>query len=155
MEAKSKTDLVAFLKEGARQVQLGFDNPEDDWLPVMAVQSPAGVGLIMVHISDDKDATAERLTRMLRSQGVTEAVLLASSWTVERDQPALDGPVSEQPDRKEVLVLTQVTTDSADMFMAEIIRHEDSPPTLGEWENRAGGIGITGIFADALRKGIG
>jgi hypothetical protein len=62
---------------------------------------------------------------------------------------------SEHPQRKEALVLTHVTKSSAKMYVAEIHRHQDGPPTLGEWGKPTSGLAVRGRFVDAMRLGIG
>lgn len=149
-------DLVSIMKRGAADVQRNFTSPDDDWAPVMIVNGPRGVAVLMVPIGDDKNLTAAIITEALRSYQATEAALVTSSWTVQRETMSEDDlPVSQQPDRKEVLVLTYVSADSAEMSMADIVRHVDTPPTLGEWSEQMGGPFLSGLFADALRKGIG
>lgn len=148
------------MKQGAQDVQGRFTSPDDDWVPILLVKSPDGIGLAMVTITDDKQATADMLQESLRSNKATEAVLITSAWTISRGlgeqfDPERDFPICEQPDRQEVLVLTHVTTESAAMYMANINRHADTPPTLGEWQEQVDGPQVAGIFVDAMRKGIG
>jgi len=149
------------MKEGAKQVQRGFRNHDDDWVPVLLVRMGKKCATMMVNITDDKETVGNAIAVYLRQHRVDEAVLIASSWTV-----CLDGKksfsevdelpnVSEHPERKETLVLTHVTKDSAQMFIADIHRHEGSPPTLGEWGMPTSGPAVRGRFVDAMRLGIG
>jgi hypothetical protein len=153
-----KVDIVAVMKDGAEEIQRGFKNPDDDWFPVLMIQSKGLTIPCMLKFDDDKEQICEGIANLLRKVHADEAVLVASSWYVERgpDHPlGLDLPVREQPDRKEVLMLSHVTRDSVNVFMAEIHRHESAPPTLGPWKDSGSDLGISGLFADAMRLGIG
>ena len=152
-----KVDLVAVMKDGAEEIRKSFTNPNDDWVPVVMIQTGKAIIPVILEISDDKEATGRGLETLLRNTGADQAVLVSSSWFVVRDSSGVADclPVRDQPDRREVLVLTHVTRDSMEMMMAEIERHESSPPTLGSWSEPMDGLAVSGIFADAMRLGIG
>jgi hypothetical protein len=147
------------MKDGAVEIQKSFKNPDDDWYPVLMIQAGKTTIPCMLNLTDDKDMACQGIEHLLKRVGADEAVLIASSWYVERGPKHPLGligfPVREQPDRKEVLVLSHVTKDSVNLMMAEIHRHEDAPPTLGPWKDSGNDLGISGQFADAMRLGIG
>jgi hypothetical protein len=149
------------MKEGAKQVEMGFTNPDDDWVPVMLVRMGKKCATMMVSIGDDKDTVGEAITGYLRSNNADEAVFIASSWMVcvegEKSHSEIDQlpSASQHPNRKEALVLTHVTRNSARMFVADIHRHNDAPPTLGKWSKPTSGLAVRGRFVDAMRLGIG
>jgi hypothetical protein len=137
-----------------------FTTPDDDWLPMMFFHTPSGVmNIIAIPMIDGrKDDTASAIRSMLAMNKATDAVLLTSAWMVARPAgtPGVaDLRPSEQPDRREVLVLTGVDDATAITRVAAIHRHADRPPTLGALDDPAEGPGIAGRFIDALRLGIG
>jgi hypothetical protein len=61
------------------------------------------------------------------------------------------GDISKHPDRKERLVLLDITADGVQkMAHAEIIRSVDAPPRLGEWHDTEKPEASDGLFVDAL-----
>jgi hypothetical protein len=152
-----KVDLVAVMKDGAEEIGRSFTDPNDDWFPVVMIQTGEAIIPVILEITDDREATGRGLEALLRNTGAEQAVLVSSSWFVIRGPGDISDsyPVRDQPDRKEVLVMTHVTRDSMEMIMADIHRHESKPPTLGPWSDPADGLSVSGIFADAMRLGIG
>jgi hypothetical protein len=152
-----KVDLVAVMKDGAEEIGRSFTDPNDDWFPVVMIQTGEAIIPVILEITDDREATGRGLEVLLRNTGAEQAVLVSSSWFVIRGPGDIGDsyPVRDQPDRKEVLVMTHVTRDSMEMMMADIHRHESKPPTLGPWSDPADGLSVSGIFADAMRLGIG
>ena len=109
-------------------------------------------------IEGHKDDVAAAIAVMLKMNKATEAVLLTSAWMVARPAGTTgvdDLRPSQQPDRREVLVLTGVDQATAITQTAFIERRPDLPPTLGALDDMAEGPGIAGRFIDALRLGIG
>jgi len=151
-------DLVAVMKDGAEEIGRSFTKPTDDWFPVVMIQTGDAIIPVILELSDDKEATGKGLETLLRNTGADQAVLVSSSWFILRgpdDDISESLPVRDQPDRKEVLVMTHVTRDSMEMMTADIYRHESDPPTLGPWSEPMDGLSVSGIFADAMRLGIG
>jgi hypothetical protein len=146
------------MKDGAEEIQRSFKDPDDDWFPVLMINAGGAIIPCMLKLTEDKEQMCQGIANLLKSVNADEAVLVASSWYVERGpgHPLGMGlPVREQPDRKEVLTLSHVTKDSVSLMMADIHRHESSPPTLGPWKESGQDLGISGSFADAMRLGIG
>lgn len=158
MENGDTPGIVPLIKDAVEAIREGFKKADDDWIPVLVVTTPSGVKVSPIPISADKEATAKALTWYLADLGATEAAMVASSWMIVREgvQNEQDFlPVSEQPDRQEVLILAHVTSDSVDMEMAEIFRDGVNPPKLSDWAPaEQGGPFVTGLFADAMRAGI-
>lgn len=152
-------DLVGVMKAGADEIQRSFKNPDDDWVPIIMIQAGDTTIPCLLRISDDnKEMVCQGIENLLKSVAADEAVLVASSWYVMRgpDHPlGIKGPVRDQPDRQEVLTLSHVTRDSVNLMMADITRHDGAPPTLGPWKDSGNDLGVAGLFADAMRLGIG
>jgi hypothetical protein len=154
---KKGVDLLSVAKEAVGEIQKSFTQPDDDWIPVVMIQSGDAILPVVMQISDDKESTGKSLENLLRNTGAEQAVLISSSWVVSftgsNEVPEFI-PVRDQPDRKEVLVLTHATRDSIEMVMADIERHKSSAPTLGSWSAPMDGLFVQGIFPDAMRLGI-
>lgn len=150
-------DLVKVAYDGAKQVQAGFREPNDDWQPMLLFRTDAGT----VHIAavprsgGCQEIIAAAITAVLKQSRAVEAVWLSSAWEVEpapnTDWTAIEA--SRDPNRREVLFLLHVGTDFAIARRASIQRCADAAPRLAE-------LGeadeyVDGLFSTALRQGIG
>lgn len=146
-------EIVEILKTGANLVSLGFDAPDSDWTPIVIAKTPHGAKMTVPIITGDKDSSFDGVGAWLRSVAAEEAAMLVSSWAVVRGDPGtLHGPVCDQPDRQEVLVVFYVGKDSTHMETAPITRDIIKPPTLGPWSGA--GFRAEGRAVNALRAGI-
>ena len=158
---RKSIDLFSFAYNAAKTVGSTFADPQDDWVPVLFYQNEAGefhVQMILMGEGTRVEA-AEAIKDILKQQKAVEAMLLMAAWTVVRDKNEFNSGASivpsEEPDKKEVLVFSHVTQDKAEIAMADIIRYEEDPPTLGELGEKADGTVISGLFIDSMRIGIG
>lgn len=160
-EISPAVEMVQFAYTAATDMaRRRFTSPDDDWAPMLFFRTPAGVMHVVAvpMIEGHKDDIAAAIAVMLKMNKATEAVLLTSAWMVARPAGTTgveDLRPSQQPDRREVLVLSGVDQAVAVTQAAFIQRHPDQPPTLGELDDMAEGPGIAGRFIDALRLGIG
>jgi len=160
-ETSPAAELVDFAYTAAvTMARKRFTSPEDDWAPVLFFHTPAGVMHVVAvpMIAGRKDDIAAAIAAMLKMNKATDAALLTSAWMVARPTETPGATTvrpSEQPDRREVLVLTGVDDATAITRVAFIKRHPERPPTLGPLDDVGAGPEIAGRFADALRLGIG
>ena len=159
--------LLTIASEGAERVGEGFDDPDDDWAPMAMVSRADGtllaVGIDPRFMANDgrKDMLAEEmLPAILREQEATAIVLLTSTWYV--DQSRRDAAEhgfrrpSQDPNRKEAVTLMGLSLTEQALWMADIERHEDAPPTLGEWRKLPDKsvTEITGRFVIPVRQAL-
>lgn len=124
-----------------------------------------------------KDAIAGALEAMLKEVEAEAGMWLSTSWTVRSDhmppeaqeladkERIMDTRPSEHPYRSEVVTLIGISKpDRVFGAMARVVRHEDSHPTLEDWdvmfdtadENADTSIDhVEGRFPDALKAGLG
>jgi hypothetical protein len=136
-----------------------FTEPDDDWTPIMFMECADGSWATMpieqfMQDNQSKDVLAELIIpQTIKKLEAKIVVMVLSVWHTKlpkgvdwQDRPA----PSESLDREEALVVTEYRAEGVTRYsMAEIIRHDDSPPTLGEWEN-ADATGYEGRFVDPI-----
>jgi len=136
--------LMGLAEKSAADVGKGFDTPTDDWLPMMLVES--NDQLLVVAIDTEfmadagrKDLLAEEvLPQVVREAEATAVVLVISAWysQYEKQTQHLEEVIapSQDPDRKEAVVLLGFSATNTQARMADIKRYEDRPPELDEWK---------------------
>ncbi len=153
-------DVFEVLKEQAAMAGREMRRPGDDWgsLVVMVdfkglAYPPLPLGKMMDVVP--KEVIARQLIPALAYTAQAERVVFGfSSWTLENEdgiRAVPEGPISEHPDRKEKLVLIDVTADGVQrMSFADIVRDGVGPPRLGEWHDAETPEASDGLFVDAL-----
>lgn len=155
--------LLDTIKRGARMLCEGpldlpgrFTTPDADWGSIMMFVAGDGqIRQAILEITDDKDETALRLRQFLHRMHAREACLITSGWhisiPVSENVIGYVGPrPSQSPDRTEVLTVTYVSGKRAVTECAEITRHPDRPPSLGEFIPAQD----VGRFIEAMKRGI-
>jgi hypothetical protein len=144
--------LLAFAERGARQVSKDFENPDDDWTPILFVNDGKQINIVAVPIGENKDEAAAMISMAVRALNGVEAVLLTSAWGVQydKDGPAPELPPSMSEGRQEILMLTYVGTTVEGRFIP-INRHPNKSPTLGEAEVHTD---VRGRFVEAMQRAI-
>jgi hypothetical protein len=122
-----------------------FTKPDDDWVPIAFLEGPEGQATFPLADFMENDRAKDLLTEYILPQAITKfrahtVVIVLSAWQGRTLEPGTDWQdrprPSEDPERKEILMLIEYTRDGIQRnTVAEIIRYEDSPPTLGEWES--------------------
>lgn len=155
-------ELVDGLKAGAENNAESFDAPDDDWLATAMIRDSARdqvyvLGLIFEG-QQEKEAMVEGIRRFIREKRADACAVILSAWiaTLSKEQAdeierrGGDYPrASKSPLREERLVIIGRERGGVNRCeFARILRNEDAPPTLGEWEGfeDAG----QGLFADLL-----
>lgn len=151
--------------------QLGetmFTEPDDDWEPMIFLKpgdESEGWPILPVGPFMQSNATKNILAEAVIPSAVerfqaTEVVMILSTWTSENSSKMLHEtgeykPPSEQDDRKELLMLSEIKSTGAGRHaFAPIERHEDGPPTLGEWEELEQEADITGRFVEPVVRAL-
>lgn len=137
-------DLATVMMEAVEGIQTQFDDPDDDWVPVMGLVPQEGENVMLALDGRwlENDDTKHRLVTdvmipAINGIGAKTLATVFSAWVakVPKDANLEDLPrPSDNPDRKEVVVVTAMDSFNVKTWMVEIIRTEDSPPTLAEWE---------------------
>lgn len=151
-------DLVTLAYQGAKAVQTGFRSPTDDWQPMLLFTTIEGRQHIVgtPHTSQRKDETAQAVTALLQRAHAVEALWLSSAWQVVPDATDTDPSAitpSQDPRRREILILVHVGTDFVAVHRAPIWRRDGRTPTLGALAESD--CHIDGLMSTALRRGIG
>lgn len=153
-----------------RKVGRTFDEPDDDWVPVVFAYNPA-VSKIetispteMLDTPRGKDFFADiALPVMLTGSGALYAAFLSSAWTVSLENlPVVEARalaeqlsrtgVSNHPDRREILMVQVATAERCENWHAQIVRRTDGPPQLGDWHRQEGQS--EGRFANAVQRAL-
>lgn len=156
-----RTDSASTLLDVAwrdvEELQRQFQCPDDDWSPVLLMRTSSGRSLCgTVIMGEDLDATVEGLRLILASLGAVEAALVTSAWVVfDPAAREIDDNVgaSEDPARRECVVISYVDSERARMEVADIHRSADKPPTLGVFRG-AEGFHVRCRLIDTMRRGI-
>jgi hypothetical protein len=138
------------LREKARAIGKEFEDPADDWAPVMIVVTDKEMGLLGLDIPVD-----EAYKNMLFSKIIPMAIeramsgkpqvvgILTSAWTLDgqnkEHQEWLQGReqhelISDHPDRMETLFLYLSDRKNDEMWTAKILRDGEQAPALASWE---------------------
>lgn len=107
----------------------------------------------------DKDIIIEKLRRFFRERDVVSYALMAESWILEgnEDEPGIKDymegrkPISQHPNRKEVILVTAEDKNSARMSMCYIERKPHLPPVLTPFQKFPGDHN-TGRMMGLLRE---
>lgn len=139
-----------------------FTEPDDDWTPIAFFECADGATAAMplsplMGGDIEKDVLAEVvLPAAIEHFKAKKLVLVLSVWTVENftreeiESGNYTRP-SEHPDRKEQLTLMEYSAAGVTRYsMASIIRHEDKPPTLGEWKELPEADTYEGRFVEPI-----
>lgn len=124
-----------------------FTEPDDDWAPVVFMRNRDNeqANLLLSEFMENdysKDLLADViLPGAIRKFQAETVVMVISTWVSETSSKALNEKgayvrPSQQADRQERLMIMELKREGVTReAFAEIIRHESSPPTLGEWED--------------------
>jgi len=129
-------ERIRSLVEG-RQKQ--FTQPDDDWDSIVYFQINDDEGDVAIgnlkHVLSqhwgNRDAIVLKLAQEMSQRNAVRVALVLNFWT----KPDDDSEVAPEkhPDRGEALIILLADSEDAVEWKALIERHEDSPPTLGEW----------------------
>jgi len=155
--------LISSAQSGAVEISTTLE-PDEDLMPVAFVLD--GEGTLAIVSIDPRfmatPATKEMLAQqvlpdVIRKHNGIAAAFVSAAWmaTYERNDRNIHKqvPPKERPDRKEVVLFTAATALEVKSYSADIERHEDAPPTLGDWQFFGDGE-TDGLFPMGLRAGL-
>lgn len=142
-----------------------FTEPDDDWEPVAFLEGEEGRMMIplgsMMGDEQAKDLlTSLLLPHVIKKTKARSLVMVLSIWQSKRSAKILNEedkyiPPSQCQDRTEHVMVTEYTAEGVQRkAFAQIHRHEDKPPTLGEWEQMDDATEYSGRFVDPLVKAL-
>ncbi len=151
-------------------------DPDEDWMPVLFLEKDndmAMVGLLMMEDEQQKDMCAFVMEQLVRTTNPDSACFLSTAWmsrmrednTYKNDEEIKEAyrtgeilPPSKDPNRKEIVIAVCIgvkgENDGEAMMMGEIERSPDGPPRIKEWTIHDDEWGMSGRFADAIKKGF-
>jgi hypothetical protein len=152
-EFESIDDMGRFLRNSARALTKTFDDPNDDWAPMLLVSGKTGTSMIGIEVPEEpkiKDvlftqALPQTIRKMLGKPKLVGVVL--SVWALEGpDAPELRERtrkgISDDPERTEALMLYLGDRESnREMWSAPIFRDGEQGPSLGKWKKLDGTSG--------------
>lgn len=130
------------MRNQIERVGQSFTQPDDDWISILHIETGDRdhmiVGIDGEAFANDftKDQLAYFLQETITETQAIHYGLLINTWTVVTDdlESGLAYRPSEHPERFETLVVMLADRHHDEMWTAKIIRHENAPPTLTEWE---------------------
>jgi hypothetical protein len=148
-------------------VQEGIDTTEWDWPAVAYLNrdlpntrpEPIMLEKFFEHPLGKETLFEQALPTLIVEQDIQQIILVATAWAVvnKPGSPSIEEiPVSQHPDRIEVVSLVAIDADSIHTMHAEIKRTSDAAPTLGPWESMTSSdtADLTGRMIDPIRAAI-
>lgn len=144
MSASSLADLRSHMFVSLRRIGRKFTEPDDDWVQVMAVQSPKGIEIAEVEVpwsGQDKEILGEVLRRAVAEYGAYRYALVLNTHMLKNADPETmarvrreEVRISELPGAREMLTLVLGDAETEETWTALIERDGVEPPKLGAWE---------------------
>ena len=150
LRSKTKSgidDFVDFVVDSMSGMKDHFGSPDDDWQPtVFAVDDKGDVSITAFQVPSHPTARDVLFTLVLpraikQTGSITMAVLVNSGWTLDpedmKEYMADDSMtnMSDHPNHREILtVMYGDKTGRRGMRRAYILRDDEQPPGLSEWE---------------------
>lgn len=170
-------ELGEIARFGAEAVGKHFNKPDDDWLMTVFLADEEGRTTVAgVDPNFFASETAKNilgfnaLPKLVADTNAVLVALLTSTWSVRMEDEEKyaeylkwreqnpDASLGEYPGHYESLQLFLTDGEETEYWSAEIIRSEDRPPLLSEWENQEvdGASGrMFGPLVAALKEGKG
>lgn len=129
-----------------RDIGRGFTKPADDWVNTLIVDRADAKSMVIAvpfHCAEDKEIFARALPGLFRQWRPTFAAFVVSAWVSEIKPGPLAEVMAEaihthgssaDPNRFEQVIVELANRRESETWRATITRHDDRPPTLGEFE---------------------
>ena len=145
---KQKVSYRAFadqVKSAVNTIQQKFTDPEDDFIPIVQFSNGEDVSITpipgeMLNSEEAKNILMGTvIPEVAKKTGTTMVATVFSAWTATYDkdtQPEDEGfvPPSENENRQEMVVVTVIDRERAEVHTAFILRDGEHPPGLTDWE---------------------
>jgi len=133
----STEELGEFLRSQARRMTEVFDEPNDDWAPILFVCSETRSAMIGMEIPEDEDHKRQLFGAILPSTVQASfkddkpvlVGMVVSTWALEQE-----GKPGLHPESVERLACYLSDQEHDELWMAPIYRDGEQPPGLGEWK---------------------
>lgn len=156
-------NLSSILRESVERIAYEFDEPDDDWIPVMGLVPEDGdnVMLALDYQWFKDDATKDKLVNTVMVPAITGvgAKTVGTVFSVWAAVPDPDVPIeemvrpSEAENRTEAVLVTVMDSFNIRTWMIPINRFEEKPPTLGEWQEFPGNA-YSGRFVEDVQAAL-
>lgn len=161
-------EFVSSVQRGVRGVGEGFTTPDEDWMPVIFVETPKRVSIVLLPpaLLDDHASKAQ-LAAIMRAIverfRARKVAVVTSAWMASLDEqtsryvsehgelPDESHQAGNRPDRLEVVHVAVYDAEVAQSWFAEIRRDGVHPPQLAEWQ---GPVDTRGRLADPIREAL-
>lgn len=160
------------LMTAVEEIGKDFEHADDDWLPVAHLYGPDGPMIMVIDpqwMQSEKTKNAllhEVLAPAIVRSGAKEAALVLAVWAIKLSkdnhnpeefrkqvEEAQRVGISANKFRKEMVIVEVMNESDYRIWSADIVRHDDSPPTVGEWEEWEG-TKVAGRFAEPLQAAL-
>lgn len=149
--------LLKLAQESADLICENFEEPDDDWVPVLILEVE-GSGVEIGQLNGELQ-NQRALARLIGSRPTKCAVVVQSGWSLsglsdEEVKEIREGDgvsPADSPDRVEILLISGTDGEKDAMLVAKIKRDGQNPPTLEEW-HREDVVG--GGMLDAMHAGL-
>ena len=156
-------DLADVMRESIENIQTKFDDPKDDFIPVLSLMPQDGQNIMLALDGRwlENDETKNRLVKTvmlpaIEGVGAKTVATVFSAWSagVPEGTDIEDMPrPSEAENKQEVVVLTVMDSFNVKTWMNVIQRTDEEPPTLKGWEELPVNT-FTGRFVETLQEAL-
>lgn len=167
MSVSELEELARIMRESVERIQQEFDEPDDDWIPVMGLVPQEGENVMLAldsrWLTDENtkdDLVKKVMIPAINGVGAKTVATVFSVWSakVDPDVDLENFSASNSPDRQEAVLVSAMNSFTRKSWMIPITRFADSPPALGDWyelpDNSFSGRFVDGI-QEALRDSSG
>lgn len=156
-------ELADIMRESIENIQQQFDNPDDDFVPVLSLVPQDGQNIMLALDGRwlENDETKNRLVKTvmlpaIEGVGAKTVATVFSAWQarVPEGTKIEDMPrPRDAENREEVVILTVMDSFNVKTWMNVIDRDENKPPTLKGWKEMPTNA-FTGRFVDSLQEAL-
>lgn len=147
----TRDEFVGQIQDGVRKIAREFTQPDDDWQPVMFLDSDegeqgqrtiAGFAPEFFEDADSKNQLVQAMIKLIEDQKAFRYGLLMTAWLLKvKKGEAPPDEITDHPDRDEVLILFVGDSDGETHYTALVLRDGEQPPGLAPWESPFEGCG--------------
>lgn len=124
--------------------------PDDDWTPILLMLSETELMVAPLMDDEGQDLTRDlpALTSLISKVRPAMVGRVGMGWASNDMKDSR--PVSQREERQEVLIIQIVEPGARqEVWISEVIRHDDAPPEIKEWEksDSTGGMMVEVIQA--------
>lgn len=162
MAVSDLDDLARIMRESVERIQHEFDEPDDDWIPVMGLVPQEGENVMLALDSrwlTDENTKNELVKKVMipaiNGVGAKTVATVFSVWSAKTDADTdLENfRASGAPNKEEAVLVTAMDSFKTRSWMIPITRFADSPPALGEWKELPKNA-FSGRFVDGIQEAL-